>query len=536
MPWLTIHSIDGWSNRYELLGKEVLIGRLPSCNIQIGYDRQDVSRRHARLRKVDDVWQIEDMRSRNHTSVNGEILTPGRPKALRHGDRIRICSYEIFFDEYNQQDSDSGSVVIDDSSNPEAKSSISLAGVGPDDRTRLWFLLEVAQSLRNVLSLDAVLADALSALLRILPSAQRGVIGFIEGDEFIPRWWKLRHTSENQAITVSRTVIDRVVGGKEAILIENAMRELPGTHSIAAMSIRSLMCAPLMDANNEVFGAILVDSEATHSFDHDDLVLLASVAVQASLAINFARLHEHALKQRAIEKDLELARDVQSEFLPKTPPTIPGYEFADYYAPARFVGGDYFDYVPLAGGKMAVVLADVEGKGAPAALYVPRMAMETRNCLGESSDPAEAMERLNRRLSSRFATFVMCVLDPQSHTISICNAGHRPPLLRRCDGSIVPLGESGENFPFGVDEDQTFQATVFELQPGESVSILSDGIEDAFNEQRDEYFGIERIESTLERTGKSAQDIVTTIVEDVGDFAGNTAQIDDMCIVAIRRT
>ena len=187
MPWLKIHSIDGWSNRYELLDKEVLIGRLPTCDIQIGHDRQDVSRRHARLREVDGGWQIEDLRSRNHTSVNGEILIPGRPKPLRHGDRIRICSYEIYFDEYNQGDSDSGSVCIDDSSSSEAKSSISLAGVGPDDRTRLWFLLEVAQSLRNVLSLDAVLADALSALIRILPSASRSVIGFIDGDDFVPR-------------------------------------------------------------------------------------------------------------------------------------------------------------------------------------------------------------------------------------------------------------------------------------------------------------------------------------------------------------
>ena len=208
MPWLKIHSIDGWSNRYELLDKEVLIGRLPTCDIQIGHDRQDVSRRHARLREADDGWQIEDLRSRNHTSVNGEILIPGRPKPLRHGDRIRICSYELYFDEYNQGDSDSGSVCIDDSSSSEAKSSISLAGVGPDDRTRLWFLLEVAQSLRNVLSLDAVLADALSALIRILPSASRSVIGFIDGDDFVPRWWKLRDPGEDQAITVSRTVIE----------------------------------------------------------------------------------------------------------------------------------------------------------------------------------------------------------------------------------------------------------------------------------------------------------------------------------------
>lgn len=533
---LEITDSNGSRQRVELVDDTVLIGRMPSCAINIGRESHDVSRKHAELSRVDSTWYLRDLNSRNRTSLNGQELIPERPYALRNRDQIRICSYYLEFLATGQDSSEDGSVSVHDTPAGDAKSSISLSHVsGPDDSTKLSVLLNVTQSLKNALSLDAVLDDTLTALMRIFPKAQRAVIGFIDGDDFLPKWWKLRQSADDPEIRVSRTLIKQVADRQEAMLIESLKRVFPGTQSISNLPIESVMCAPLIDADQQVFGAFQIDSDAVNGFTHDDLVLMAAIAIQASLAISFARLHERALQQKVFEKDLELARDVQTEFLPKEPPVVPGYEFADYYEPARFIGGDYFDYVPLANGNLAVVVADVGGKGAPAALYMARMSMETRDCLSQTSDPAEAMSQLNRRLSSKFATFVMCVLDAQTHTLTVVNAGHRAPLRRNDDGTVEPLGESITMFPFSIDPDLEFESASYQLQPGESVSVFSDGFEDAHNAAIDEYFGIERIEAAVREGGNSADAIVSRLVKQVKNFSGDTLQIDDMCIVTIRR-
>jgi serine phosphatase RsbU (regulator of sigma subunit)/pSer/pThr/pTyr-binding forkhead associated (FHA) protein len=533
---LKIANIDGRRREFLLEDDTVLIGRMPNCTINIGRESHDVSRRHAELTKVDGTWFLKDLNSRNHTSLNGQELIPGQAYPLRNGDQISICSYYLQFYLSDQDGTDDGSVSVLDTPAGDPKSSISLSHAGgPDDSAKLSVLLNVTQSLKNALSLDAVLDETLSALMRIFPSAQRAVIGFIQGDDFIPKWWKLRESLEDQEIKVSRTLIHQVRQRQEAILIENLKQDFPGTHSITGLPIESVMCAPLIDAEKKVFGAFQIDSASVNGFTRDDLVLMASVAIQASLAISYAKLHENALQQKAIEKDLELAREVQTEFLPRVPPSLPGYEFADYYEPARFIGGDYFDYVPLANGSLAVVLADVGGKGAPAALYMARMSMETRNCLSEFTDAATVISTLNRRLSSKFATFVMCVLDPNTHTLTIVNAGHRAPLRRKNDGTIEHLGESITMYPFGIEDDLEYESATFELLPGESVSILSDGFEDAHQAATDQYFGIDRIEASIQQAGKSAGEIVSQLVDDVKQFSGDTMQMDDMCVVAISR-
>ena len=536
MPSLQVIDDERRRQLYELDGEEVLVGRMPTCAINIGGAKRDVSRRHARLTRVRDAWFVEDLKSRNHTFVNGIDIFGRRPRALRHGDRIRIASHELLFDDPDAPTLDSGSVIVQDEPATQALSSVSLSlDKGVDDRARLSVLLEVTRCLSKVRSLDEALDATLKALFRIFPSAGRGVIGFMDGDEFVPKWWRLREGKANELINVSRRVVQRVAKEKEAILIDNAASEFPGDGSVHQLHIQSLMCAPLMDADGNVFGVFQVDSGSTSGFIADDLAVMATVAIQASMAINFARLHEEGLKQKVIENDLKLAREVQKEFLPAAVPNIPGYDFAHDYRPARFIGGDYFDYVPLGCGKLAIVLADVGGKGAPAALHMARMSMETRACLHQSDDPVVVISELNRRLSAQFATFLMCILDPTTHVVTFANAGHRSPLRRRRGGSVEALGKSLDGYPFGVQDDAKFEQATFELLAGESVIVLSDGFEDAYNGDADEYFGIDRIKNTFEQSGASPSVLVSELVRQVDDFAAETTQLDDMCIVAWTR-
>jgi serine phosphatase RsbU (regulator of sigma subunit) len=127
------------------------------------------------------------------------------------------------------------------------------------------------------------------------------------------------------------------------------------------------------------------------------------------------------------------------DLLPSQPPRIDGYEFYDYYAPAKFVGGDYYDYLPLDGGRLALALGDVSGKGVPAALLMAKVSSELGACLAAEPDPVEALNQVNRRFSRRspegaFVTLVLAMLDLSRHALTIVNAGHIRPLLRRPDG------------------------------------------------------------------------------------------------------
>src|SRR5690606_19891517 len=164
--------------------------------------------------------------------------------------------------------------------------------------------------------------------------------------------------------------------------------------------IRSMMCAPLLTADGEAIGVIQIDTlDQRHRFTEDDLDLLASVASQAAIAIDNAQLHEAALRQRAITRDLEVAREVQKGFLPERPPQVGDFQFYNYYQPANQVGGDYFDYVELPDGRLAVIVADVVGHGIAAALLMARLAAEVRFSLATEMRPATAVARLNNMFS-----------------------------------------------------------------------------------------------------------------------------------------
>ncbi len=170
-------------------------------------------------------------------------------------------------------------------------------------------------------------------------------------------------------------------------------------------------------------------------FRQDDLDMLVSVACQAAFAVENAQLHEAAMRDQAMKRELAVAHEVQRGFLPSAAPRIPEYDFFEFYEPASQLGGDYYDYVELPGGRLAVVVADVSGKGISASLLMAKLSAETRYCLASEPEPAQAIGRLNRVFcdsvwDDRFVTMVLAVLDPRRHEVTIVNAGHLPPLWR----------------------------------------------------------------------------------------------------------
>ena len=168
---------------------------------------------------------------------------------------------------------------------------------------------------------------------------------------------------------------------QEGILSADAAGDarFEASESLSEIRIRSMMCVPLIDADCNSIGAIQIDTISDRDrFRDEDLDVLVGVATQASIAIDNARLHEYTLRERAIQRDLELADQIQRGFLPKQPPELSGHQFYDYYESASHVGGDFYDYIPLSDGRLAVVVADVVGHGLAAAMLTAKVAAEVR--------------------------------------------------------------------------------------------------------------------------------------------------------------
>ncbi|HRX79213.1 MAG TPA: PP2C family protein-serine/threonine phosphatase, partial [Pirellulaceae bacterium] len=392
------------------------------------------------------------------------------------------------------------------------------------------------------LSLDKVLPDVLDSLFRIFVQADRGFVGIVDANGvLVPRWTKLRREDKDDTIRVSRTIAKTVMETKEAILSADAASDVrfEMSQSIADFRIRSMMCAPLVDNDQNAFGILQIDTlDQRQRFREDDLELLVSTAAQASFAINNARLHEDSLKQRSIERDLQLAREVQKAFLPQQAPDLPDYTFYSYYQAANHIGGDYYDYVPLPNGNIAVIVADVVGHGVAAAMLMAKVSAESRFCLASEADPAVAITKLNRRLCelklNRFVTFILAVINPATHEVTIVNAGHMAPMLRHVDGTVDDPGQKQAGIPLGIVDDFEYNKISITLQPQELLTLYTDGLDEAADVKGEQYSidrmreGVKAGDGTPEGTGK-------TLIADIRAHITGCPQDDDMCLVVLRR-
>jgi serine phosphatase RsbU (regulator of sigma subunit) len=353
---------------------------------------------------------------------------------------------------------------------------------------------------------------------------------------------KVREPASSQEVRVSTTIVNRVMDSQQAILSADAAGDFrfKSSESMIQSPIRSVMCAPLIDADGKTFGALQIDTVNYRGrFQEEDLHVFVAVATQASIAFDNARLHEMALRQRDLERDLELADQIQRSFLPAGLPQIAGYRFFDYYHPASYVGGDYYQYLPLADGRLAIVVADVVGHGLAAAMLTAKLAADVRYQLLTDGPPAEAIVRLNRSLSAtmgdnHFVTLVLVVLDPKSGQLAVVNAGHPPPLIRPPGGEAAEIGIQGSGLPLGVVTDATYEETAIQVPRGGLVAVYTDGIREAVNAQK-EVFGLPRLCEKLRAASGDPQQIGQGIVDDVRQFIGSSPQADDMCLVCFER-
>ena len=539
---------------FELDATTSLIGRGADCEIQI--EDYAVSRQHAKIVAEDGAFYLEDLKSRNRTYLNDKVVERDRQR-LRDNDRVTVCDVVFVFHQTDASNDvlstgtgsvpvlfdvreGSGSTIM---SKLEVTSNQGQVQLIASPEVKLHALLEIMHALGKAISLDNAGPTVLDSLFKIFVQADRAFIGLRDASGvLVPRWWKARRDDSNDAIRLSRAIVNRVMELKEAVISQDAVsdQQFDASQSIADFRIRSMMCAPLFDSEGEVIGVLQLDTiDRQKQFRQEDLDVLVCVATQAGIAIDNANLHEEALIQREVQRDLELAHEVQRDFLPDVQPELPGFLFYDYYQPANHVGGDYYDYVTLPDNRIAVIVADVVGHGVAAALLMAKFSAEMRFSLAVESRPDRAVRLLNERFSRTqqrgFVTMIMTVIDPQTNEVTIVNAGHMPPVWRHSDGTIDEPGSERSGIPIGIEETVEYEQTTIQLKPAELLVLYTDGINEACN-PKDEQFGIARLKKVVSKTGDVPSDLGTALVETLEKFRQKAVQEDDMCLVVFGRS
>jgi sigma-B regulation protein RsbU (phosphoserine phosphatase) len=238
-----------------------------------------------------------------------------------------------------------------------------------------------------------------------------------------------------------------------------------------------------------------------------------------------------------MERDLQLARQVQESFLPGKPPEVAGVQFCARYKAALQVGGDFYDFIPLASGKLGIVVGDVAGKGIPAALLMARMTSDVRFFSLNEDDPGLVVGKLNSRLCAgnaddSFVTLIFGILDPATRVLRFANAAHPPPVLRKGNTGQISEVQTNTNFPVGAVDGAEFQQESVTLEPGDILCLYSDGITEAMDAAKNMY-GSERLAAAVGAPKGGVTQVMENILRDVQAHVGNPYQSDDLTLVCL---
>jgi len=311
------------------------------------------------------------------------------------------------------------------------------------------------------------------------------------------------------------------------------------SQTMALLGIRSVLAVPLSVDERDVFGIIYADSPTWEaSFAEEHLDILTTLASVAAIRVENATLLDERLHRERMERELELATEIQQRFQPSAPPKIEGYEFQGISFSCYEIGGDYYDFIEQADGSMLIALGDVSGKGTAAALLMSSVHAAIHAQVSARSALPVIINSVNRYLaentpSNRFVTLFAAELDPKTGSLRYINAGHNPPLLGRADGRIEQLASGG--FPLGILPTADFEVGTTFLAPGEVLVVYSDGVSEA-NNIAEEEFGMDRLSDVVRSNlSASAAGIRDKVESALSSFTQTAPANDDITLVIVKR-
>lgn len=336
-----------------------------------------------------------------------------------------------------------------------------------------------------------------------------------------------------------------VMQTQQLLVAEDLQQEDPAPWMpgwLRAEGFRGHAIVPLV-AEDRAIGTLVIDHREPRLLDEDDLRFLRLMANQAAIAIETARLHQEEIKRQRLEEELAVARQIQLSLLPEACPVVPGWEFCATYRAARLVGGDFYDFIDLPGepSRLGLVIADVSGKGVPAALFMSLCRTMIRTTAFSGRNPASALMRANTLImkdsqTRLFLSAFYANLDVVNGRLIYANAGHNWPLwFRAGSGECEELSASG--IILGAFEDINLEERRIDVAPGDVLVLYTDGVTEAMT-AAGQQFGQERLEAVVAGNAYAdASGILDAVVDAVDAFVGDTsgAQADDFTLLIIKR-
>jgi serine phosphatase RsbU (regulator of sigma subunit) len=518
----------------EIGAEELYIGR--SSGVGLTLEGANVSRRHSRLWLEQGRLHIEDLGSSNGTFVNRQRIS-GRV-ALEANDLISVGSHLLRLED----DQDLGYEVtiqrqtLADATNPDL--------FRANSAQKLQSILELAHRLSGLLNTDDVLNRLIEHLLVVFPQASRALVILPT-----PQGPSIRAVEERRPTPLgksafSRTLTTQVLTQGKAILAGDT-REAPVNATITTLGIQSLMAAPLSTRSRKAAGMIELDRfDRGTPFTEEDLYLFTSIALQVSNVLENANLHLQLLETQRIQQEIALAREIQQGFLPQEPLTLAGgrFELVGRLIPAYEISGDFYDYFAIDDRHFAAIVADVSGKGMPAALFMTMVRALVRQLAETVASPAQILSRLNDALARdnpkfMFVTVILAIYDVVTGECALARGGHPPAVLRNARGRVsevtMPTGTLvGIMAPYPAQEDVRMQLGV-----GDTLVFYTDGVTEANAQDSPELFGSIRLESLIARlpSGARLEDWVQSIRDEVQRFSKSDTFQDDVTLLLLRR-
>ncbi len=405
----------------------------------------------------------------------------------------------------------------------------------------LWTLYEITGAMNSSLDFDEVLNNVMDSVMAIT-KAQRGFL-MIADDEGELRTLVIKGTDGEKLDEegYSTTIVREVVATRKTLLTNNAQFDTryQAGQSIIMRGLRAILCAPMI-VKDRLVGVVYVDtSMRMGNFTQADADLLNAVAGQAGIALENARLYAVAVEKGRMERELQMASEIQQSLLPQSIPRIPGYDVATLWKAARETAGDFYDAFALADDRFGVVIADVSDKGAGAALFMAVARTMIRANAHAGLTPLQIIGRTNDLIledaeSGMFVTIYYSHLQADGHSTHV-NAGHNPPLFYRHANQTVEFLPRGGR-AVGWFPDNPLQEIPIQLQPGDVLVYYTDGVTEAENPHGDAYGEARLVNIVKQSVQLPADQILQTIMDDVDTFCAGTPPFDDMTIVVVKYT
>ncbi len=401
----------------------------------------------------------------------------------------------------------------------------------------LVLLNEIARELTSILNVDELLKRIAELLSRLIDYQMFSILLLDPAGDKLQHRFSQRFQENIQLkhdIPLGHGVVGAAAELKHAVLVPDVTKD--PRYIKLNPETRSELAVPLV-YKDKVIGVLDLEHTRRGFFTDDHKRTVTTLAAQVAIAIENAQLYEQIARQeKRLERDLAMARQLQFGLLPPTLPKLENLDIAAKFVPARAIGGDLYDFVNYSMSRTAIVVGDVSGKGAPAAIYAALVSGILRSHAPIEPGPAEMLSAVNfslgeRRIEGQFVSLIYAVWDDRNRTLQVANSGLPRPIYCH-DGKIEIIEATG--LPLGLFDDADYDEFSFRAKPGDMFVFFSDGILDASN-KAEELFGRERVgEIVAANSNASADAIVKLIFKAVAEHASGEEAFDDQTVVAIR--